>query len=156
MLNIGPQELLLIFAVALIVVGPQRLPALGRSIGRALRELRRAQDDVRRTIQVGLDEDPTGNGPRPPRRARPEEQPVTPAPEADASASEPVPESEVAEITRSLGRGLTELRRAREEIRRGFRIDLGGSPRPSTPRREPAGGRSTRPTTGPADDPAVD
>ena len=52
MLNIGPQELLIILVIALIVVGPQRLPALGRSIGRGLRELRKAQDEVKRTIQV--------------------------------------------------------------------------------------------------------
>ena len=30
MLNIGPQELLIILVIALLVVGPQRLPALGR------------------------------------------------------------------------------------------------------------------------------
>ena len=45
-MNIGPQELLIILIIALIVVGPQRLPALGRSIGRGLRELRKAQDEV--------------------------------------------------------------------------------------------------------------
>ena len=58
MLNIGPQELLIILVIALIVVGPQRLPALGRSIGRGLRELRNAQDEVKRTIQVNLDDEP--------------------------------------------------------------------------------------------------
>ena len=54
MLNIGPQELFIILVIALLVVGPQRLPALGRSIGRGLRELRKAQDEVKRTIQVGM------------------------------------------------------------------------------------------------------
>jgi len=54
MLNIGPQELILILIVALVVVGPQRLPELGRTIGRALREFRKIQDDVKG--MVNLDE----------------------------------------------------------------------------------------------------
>ena len=62
MLNIGPQELLIILIIALIVVGPQRLPGLGRSIGRSLRELRNAQDEVKRTIQVNLDDEPDERG----------------------------------------------------------------------------------------------
>ena len=58
MLNIGPQELILILIVALVVVGPQRLPELGRSIGKALREFRKIQDDVRDTIKFDLNDDP--------------------------------------------------------------------------------------------------
>jgi Tat protein translocase TatB subunit len=58
MLNIGPQELLLILIVALVVVGPQRLPELGRTIGKAMRELRKIQDDVKDTIRFDLDDDP--------------------------------------------------------------------------------------------------
>lgn len=55
MLNIGPQELLLILVVALVVVGPQRLPELSRSIGKALRSLRAAQDEVRKTVNEVLE-----------------------------------------------------------------------------------------------------
>jgi sec-independent protein translocase protein TatB len=58
MLNIGPQELILILIVALVVVGPQRLPELGRTIGKALREFRKIQDDVRDTIRFDLDDEP--------------------------------------------------------------------------------------------------
>jgi sec-independent protein translocase protein TatB len=57
MLNIGPPELLLILVIALVVVGPQRLPELGRTIGRGLRELRKVQDDVRDMVNTGLDDD---------------------------------------------------------------------------------------------------
>jgi len=58
MLNIGPQELILILIVALVVVGPQRLPELGRTIGKALREFRKIQDDVKDTIKFDLNDEP--------------------------------------------------------------------------------------------------
>jgi Sec-independent protein secretion pathway components len=58
MLNIGPQELILVLIIALVVVGPQRLPELGRSIGRALKEFRKIQDDVKDTLKFDLNEDP--------------------------------------------------------------------------------------------------
>jgi Tat protein translocase TatB subunit len=58
MLNIGPQELILILIVALVVVGPQRLPELGRTIGKALREFRKIQDDVKDTIKFDMNDEP--------------------------------------------------------------------------------------------------
>ena len=58
MLNIGPQELLIVLIIALVVVGPQRLPELGRTIGKALREFRKIQDDVKDTLKFDLDADP--------------------------------------------------------------------------------------------------
>jgi sec-independent protein translocase protein TatA len=57
MLNIGPQELILVLIIALVVVGPNRLPELGRTIGRALREFRKIQDDVKDTIKFDLSDD---------------------------------------------------------------------------------------------------
>lgn len=62
MLNIGPQELLLVLLVALIVVGPSRLPELGRTIGRALNEFRRMQDEVRDIVKFDLSADPVDPG----------------------------------------------------------------------------------------------
>jgi TatA/E family protein of Tat protein translocase len=47
--SIGTTELLLILVVALIVVGPRKLPELGRSLGRSLGEFKRASDDLKRT-----------------------------------------------------------------------------------------------------------
>ncbi len=134
MLNIGPQELLVIMVIALLVVGPQRLPALGRSIGRGLRELRKAQDEVKRTISVNLnDEPPNGSSGRPsPDRTVSDPAPAG-APDATQppagsdtppTASEPLPANELREISRSLGRSLSELRRAKEEVQRSFRVDL--------------------------------
>lgn len=43
-------EILLVLALALIVIGPKKLPDLARVIGRGLAEFRKATDDVQRTI----------------------------------------------------------------------------------------------------------
>ena len=137
MFNISPQEVLLILVIALVVVGPQRLPELGRSIGRGIRELRKAQDDVKRTIKVNLDEDNLDTGRAPSStdapgtngRSATTTTPRPTAPDTAPRASEPLPADDVREISRSLGRGLAELRRAREEVRRSFRVDLNEPPR---------------------------
>lgn len=55
MFDIGLQELALIFVIALIVFGPKNLPQLGRSLGRAMREFRRASDEFRNTIETNLE-----------------------------------------------------------------------------------------------------
>ncbi len=57
MLNVGPLELLVVLAVALIVVGPERLPELARSVGRVLRQFRDVQDEVRNMVSSGVDDD---------------------------------------------------------------------------------------------------
>jgi Tat protein translocase TatB subunit len=57
MLNVGPLELLVVLAVALIVVGPERLPELARSVGRALRQFREVQDEVRDMVSSGMDDE---------------------------------------------------------------------------------------------------
>lgn len=72
MLNIGPQELLLILVVALVVVGPQRLPELSRSIGKALRSLRAAQDEVRKTVNEVLEPQVVGEATQEFRKAKAE------------------------------------------------------------------------------------
>jgi sec-independent protein translocase protein TatA len=40
--SIGPMELIVVLAIALIVVGPKRLPDAGKSLGRGIREFKRA------------------------------------------------------------------------------------------------------------------
>jgi TatA/E family protein of Tat protein translocase len=154
-LNVGPQELLLILVVALVVVGPKRLPEIGRSIGRGLRELRKAQDEVRRTVRVTLDEEtrPTFGDPRPPVTRDPSAASGTDTVADTAAAeaaggpievSEPEPAtSPVSELSRTLGRGLAEIRKAREEVQRTFRVELAdpsaptGGPRPAAPPSRP-------------------
>lgn len=55
MFGIGFSELLVIFAVALIVVGPTKLPDLARALGRGYGEFKRAMDELKHT----LDQDDT-------------------------------------------------------------------------------------------------
>ena len=157
MLNIGPQELLIILVIALIVVGPQRLPTLGRSIGRSLRELRKAQDEVRRTIQVNLDDEPPNgsSGAGPTRSVRPtgaaDGRAADPGTASDSTPTvpEPLPPDEIREISRSLGRSLAELRRAKDEVQRSFRIDLTHATKfPKSKQQQPA---PSEPSTAPAD-----
>ena len=47
MFGIGFPELLLIFALALIVIGPKKLPDIARALGRGFTEFKRATDDLK-------------------------------------------------------------------------------------------------------------
>lgn len=48
---LGLPELLLIFIVALLVFGPRKLPEMGRSLGKALGEFKKATDELKNTIE---------------------------------------------------------------------------------------------------------
>ena len=52
MFGIGSTELIVILIVALIVIGPAKLPEMARSLGKALGEFRRVSTDVKRTIEM--------------------------------------------------------------------------------------------------------
>ena len=49
--SIGPAELILIFIIALLVFGPRKLPEIGRSVGKALREFKKASDEIKTRIE---------------------------------------------------------------------------------------------------------
>ena len=49
--SLGLPELMLIFVVALIVFGPKKLPEIGRTLGKALGEFKKATDDLKNTIE---------------------------------------------------------------------------------------------------------
>ncbi len=51
MFNIGSGELVLIAVVALLILGPKRLPELARGLGKFLREFRRQTDEVRGVVE---------------------------------------------------------------------------------------------------------
>jgi sec-independent protein translocase protein TatB len=52
MFGIGMPEMLLILAIALIVIGPKKLPDLAKSIGRALGEFKKATNEIKQSIEV--------------------------------------------------------------------------------------------------------
>ncbi|MGZ4130022.1 MAG: Sec-independent protein translocase subunit TatA/TatB [Actinomycetota bacterium] len=134
MFNIGPLELMVILIVALLVVGPAKLPELGRSIGRGLREFRKAQDEVQRTLRLSLDDDEP-----PSRPMRAATSPTATETNGDGELGDPSTADEAPgarepaepdapsgadDVARALGRGLAELRRAKEELQNSFRVDL--------------------------------
>ena len=45
--QLGFQELLVIFVIALLVFGPKKLPELGKSLGKGLREFKRATNELK-------------------------------------------------------------------------------------------------------------
>jgi Tat protein translocase TatB subunit len=55
MFGIGMPEFLLILVVALVVLGPKRLPELARSLGRGLAELKKTTGDLKQNIDLGED-----------------------------------------------------------------------------------------------------
>jgi len=52
MFNIGLPELLIIVAIALIVFGPNKLPELAKAFGRAMREFRKATEEVKESFEA--------------------------------------------------------------------------------------------------------
>jgi TatA/E family protein of Tat protein translocase len=49
--SIGLPEMLLILAVALIVFGPKKLPEVGRSLGKALREFKKSTEEIKSKLE---------------------------------------------------------------------------------------------------------
>jgi sec-independent protein translocase protein TatA len=74
--NIGPFELLLVLILALLILGPGKLPEVGSALGRTIREFRRASTDVEDSLRV----DPTS--------AAAAARPVTPAPDKPSETTE--------------------------------------------------------------------
>lgn len=53
---LGVQEMMVIFVIALLLFGPKKLPELGRTLGKALSEFRRAKNELKATFETHLQE----------------------------------------------------------------------------------------------------
>jgi sec-independent protein translocase protein TatA len=53
--SVGPTELILIFVIALLVFGPKKLPEIGRSVGKALREFKKTSEEIKSRIEEEID-----------------------------------------------------------------------------------------------------
>ena len=81
--NIGPGELLLVLAIALLVIGPGRLPDVGAALGKSIREFRKASTEVQEAVSI----QPRPSEPRAavqPGQAAP---PAAPVPAVDSDGS---------------------------------------------------------------------
>lgn len=96
--SIGPFEIILILIVALLVFGPRRLPEIGRSVGKGMREFRKASSELREEFErvgdVDLEEPPSPVPPAaPPPDSAPAEDPATevaaPKPRSKARSAKP-------------------------------------------------------------------
>jgi sec-independent protein translocase protein TatA len=56
MFGLGLPELIVIFVIALVVFGPKKLPDLGKSIGRAMAEFKKAQQEFQDSVQAEMKE----------------------------------------------------------------------------------------------------
>ncbi len=67
--SIGIPELILIFIIALLLFGPKKLPEIGKTIGKAIREFRKTTEDVKKSIEEEIEkedkEETYGNGEKP-------------------------------------------------------------------------------------------
>jgi sec-independent protein translocase protein TatA len=96
--NIGPLELIIILAIALLIVGPRRLPEMGNAVGRTIREFRKASSDIGDATSVKAE----------PAKAEPAvPAPAVPAPAVPAPQVEPEPAVPVSSTSAAAVPGLT-------------------------------------------------
>jgi len=86
--NIGPLELLIILVLALIILGPGKLPEVGSALGKTIREFRKAASDIEDSVRV----EPTPVTPAAPAQPAPPAT-TTPAPPAAAAPDQPAADS---------------------------------------------------------------
>jgi len=94
MFGIGLPELILILAIALIVVGPEKLPELAKSIAKGMLELKKAASSLKDSLQEEEDVRPWEKNvqlppPQPPESNEQEQPPATTSESAEVNATPP-------------------------------------------------------------------
>ncbi len=100
MFGLGATEIVVILVVALIFLGPKKLPEIAKTLGRSMREVRRTANEFTRELSI---DEPSRPAPaRPPRDTGPEEDPYRAVHEEEAASiahgnvsvdEEPAPEA---------------------------------------------------------------
>ncbi|MGH9283687.1 MAG: twin-arginine translocase TatA/TatE family subunit, partial [Acidimicrobiales bacterium] len=62
--SIGPAEILVVLVIALVVLGPTRLPDAARSLGKAISELRKVSSGLQSEVRDAFSDKPTYPSPR--------------------------------------------------------------------------------------------
>lgn len=57
MFGIGTTEILIVLVIALLLLGPKEIPKIARTIGRGMRELERAKDELKQSIEFEAEKD---------------------------------------------------------------------------------------------------
>ena len=121
MFGIGTGELLLLLLIALIVLGPERMPRLARDLGRAMAEFRKTSDQLRSEFLNAdkyLDAAATSAPPEPPAIAGPQAPPEPPLTEAAVATDAPAQPVEPDETVFD-----KEAREARDRLRDPERME---------------------------------
>jgi Tat protein translocase TatB subunit len=121
MFGIGMPEMILILAVALIVIGPKKLPDLAKSLGKAMGEFKKAASDLKESMQIDTElkdlktsfdnlnqEDKTADRPK---TDQTEDKPV--------GAAEAVPPADAGAATDSAGSAMDDLKAAFDRRHKG-------------------------------------
>ncbi len=100
--SLGPAEILVILVVALIVLGPAKLPQAGRQVGRALAEIRKWTTEVKSEVKGAFDVETAMNAPPsyqdyPPYTTSPSPSPAVAEPGPPVDLSKPARPSTVSE-----------------------------------------------------------
>ena len=95
----GPLELVIILVIALLVLGPGKLPDVGAALGKSIKEFRKASSDVQEAVKLDVDTSPLPNTPAAATPAAPVAAPPVaepPAPSADAAPADPTDPTQTA------------------------------------------------------------
>jgi len=87
--NIGLPELAIILVIALLVIGPGKLPDVASALGKSIREFRKAATDVQDSVKLDTPAAPAAPAPAPAPIAPAAPAPAAPAPNTLAAAATP-------------------------------------------------------------------
>ena len=123
MFGIGPGELVVIIIVALVVLGPEKLPAVARTLGRITGELRRMSTEFQRAMNMEIEPD-----------TAPKSAPETPPPATDKTAAEPAAPDQA--IPAELANAQAYIDESSAAVPEVVADPAAGTPTPSEPAKE--------------------